>query len=125
MFTARADAFLRICYACRFPYSLLLSQKDRHELVHASIGEKQIRCVREERRRRHNGALSWSPLPNATNLLFTNAGMNQFGASGRSDDDGTMVCCFSRKKSRNDCRISADVMMNTVLLLVYCCFRSH
>ena len=35
---------------------------------------------------------------------------NKFGASGRSDDDGTMVCCFSRKKSRNDCRICADVM---------------
>ena len=37
---------------------------------------------------------------------------SSFGASGRSEDDGTMVCCFSRKKSRNDCRISADVMGN-------------
>ena len=26
-------------------------------------------------------------------------------------DDGTMVCCFSPKKSRNDCRICAEVMM--------------
>jgi WD40 repeat protein len=25
-------------------------------------------------------------------------------------DDGTMVCCFDLKKSRNDCRISALVM---------------
>jgi 4-amino-4-deoxy-L-arabinose transferase-like glycosyltransferase len=38
----------------------------------------------------------------------------RFGASGNSGDDGTIVCCFSRKKSRNDCRISAEVM---VLLL--------
>src|SRR5260370_30678966 len=35
---------------------------------------------------------------------------NKFGASGKSDDDGTMVCFFSRKKSRNDCRIWAEVM---------------
>ena len=38
---------------------------------------------------------------------------SRFGASGRSDDDGTMVCFFSRKKSRNDCRISVDVMGDT------------
>jgi mannose-6-phosphate isomerase-like protein (cupin superfamily) len=35
---------------------------------------------------------------------------SKFGASGSSDDDGTMVCCFSRKKSRNDCRICAEVI---------------
>jgi hypothetical protein len=35
----------------------------------------------------------------------------RLGDSGRSDDDGTMVCFFSRKKSRNDCRICAEVMM--------------
>src|SRR6266536_3169660 len=35
----------------------------------------------------------------------------RLGASGRSDDDGTMVCCFSRKKSRKLCRISVPVMM--------------
>jgi len=34
----------------------------------------------------------------------------RFGLSGISDDDGTIVCCFSRKKSRKDWRISADVM---------------
>jgi hypothetical protein len=36
----------------------------------------------------------------------------RFGAPGKSDDDGTMVCFFSRKKSRNDCLISAEVMMS-------------
>src|SRR5437867_1166824 len=34
----------------------------------------------------------------------------RLGESGRSDDDGTMVCFFSRKKSRNDCLIWAEVM---------------
>ena len=34
----------------------------------------------------------------------------RFGASGKSDDDGTIVCCFSRKKSRNDCLIWAEVI---------------
>jgi hypothetical protein len=28
-----------------------------------------------------------------------------------SDEDGTMVCCFDLKKSRNDCRICADVII--------------
>src|SRR5438552_18561584 len=50
---------------------------------------------------------------------------NRFGASGRSDDDGIMVCFFSWKKSRNDCRISDDVMMNTVLLLDQSCLQSR
>src|SRR5438552_15964886 len=36
---------------------------------------------------------------------------SRFGASGSSDEDGTMVCFFSRKKSRNDCRISAEVII--------------
>src|ERR1700676_3998441 len=35
---------------------------------------------------------------------------SRLGESGRSDDDGTMVCCFSRKKSRKDWRIWAEVM---------------
>src|SRR5437899_8899907 len=38
---------------------------------------------------------------------------SRFGASGSSDDDGTMVCFLSRKKSRNDCRISAEVIVIT------------
>ncbi|MED5259836.1 MAG: hypothetical protein VYC72_08345 [Verrucomicrobiota bacterium] len=32
------------------------------------------------------------------------------GDSGNKEDDGTMVCSFSWKKSRNDWRISLEVM---------------
>ena len=35
---------------------------------------------------------------------------SKLGASGKSDDDGTMICFFSRKKSRNDCLICAEVI---------------
>jgi hypothetical protein len=49
MFAAGADAFLRICHACRFPRGFLLSKEDRHELVHAGIGKKKIRRVRQQR----------------------------------------------------------------------------
>src|SRR5215217_873037 len=35
---------------------------------------------------------------------------SRLGEFGRSEPEGTMVCCFSRKKSRKDCRISAEVM---------------
>jgi hypothetical protein len=38
---------------------------------------------------------------------------SRFGASGNRGEDGTIVCFFSRKKSRNDCRISAEVMLTT------------
>ena len=51
-----------------------------------------------------------------TNWFMPALVKSRFGESGRSDDDGTMVCCFSRKKSRNDCRISADVMMSILLV---------
>ena len=48
--------------------------------------------------------------------ILTDASMpafvkSRFGASGRSDDDGTMVCSFSRKKSRNDLRMSEPVII--------------
>jgi ABC-type microcin C transport system duplicated ATPase subunit YejF len=33
------------------------------------------------------------------------------GESGMSELDGTMVCCFDLKKSRNDWRICADVII--------------
>ncbi len=45
-----------------------------------------------------------------TNWFMPALVKSRFGASGRSDDDGTMVCFFSRKKSRNDCRICAEVI---------------
>src|SRR5271155_108922 len=35
---------------------------------------------------------------------------SRFGASGSNELDGTMVCCFSRKKSRKLWRISAEVI---------------
>src|SRR5437763_13553909 len=44
---------------------------------------------------------------------------SRFGESGSSDADGTIVCCFSRKKSKNDCRISAEVMIGGTVAAVY------
>src|SRR6185437_11793699 len=38
---------------------------------------------------------------------------NRFGESGMRLDEGTMVCCFDLKKSRNDWRICADVIMSS------------
>src|SRR6185437_16509625 len=35
---------------------------------------------------------------------------SRFGESGMRLEDGTMVCCFDLKKSRNDCRISLLVI---------------
>jgi hypothetical protein len=36
---------------------------------------------------------------------------NRFGESGMSELDGTMVCCFDLKKSRNDWRICVLVII--------------
>jgi hypothetical protein len=36
---------------------------------------------------------------------------SRFGLSGMRLDEGTMVCCFDRKKSRNDWRICVLVIM--------------
>jgi hypothetical protein len=36
---------------------------------------------------------------------------SKFGESGMRLDEGTMVCCFDLKKSRNDWRICADVII--------------
>ena len=49
MFSAGADAFLRVGHARRIPLRLLLPEKNRHELVHARVGEEQIRRVGQER----------------------------------------------------------------------------
>jgi len=35
---------------------------------------------------------------------------SRFGEVGIKDADGTMVCFFSSKKSRKDCRISREVI---------------
>jgi hypothetical protein len=48
---------LRVSHARWFPWRFLLRQKNRHELVHTSIREKQIWRVGQKRRRRHDGVL--------------------------------------------------------------------
>src|SRR5580765_5255018 len=45
-----------------------------------------------------------------TNWFMPALVKSRFGESGKSDDEGTMVCFFSRKKSRNDWRISKLVI---------------
>ena len=45
MFPAGPNALLCVGHARRIPRRLLLSEKDRHELVHAGIREQQIRRV--------------------------------------------------------------------------------
>ena len=57
VFAAGANAFLRVGDARRVPQRLLLPEKDRHELVHTGVGEKQVGRVGQERGRRHNGVL--------------------------------------------------------------------
>src|SRR5438874_739865 len=46
-----------------------------------------------------------------TNWFMPALVKSRFGAFGSKGEEGTMVCCFSRKKSRKDCRICAEVMM--------------
>src|SRR6266513_1277939 len=57
MFAAGPNALLCVGHARRTPLRFFLSKKNRHELVHADIREKQIRSVGQKRRRRHNGVL--------------------------------------------------------------------
>ena len=52
-----------------------------------------------------------SPRKMGTNWFMPALVNSRFGESGMSDDDGTMVCFFSRKKSRNCWRIWALVSM--------------
>ena len=48
VFPPGANAFLRVDNARRLPGRLLLAEKNGHELIHAGVGEKQIRRVRHE-----------------------------------------------------------------------------
>ena len=57
MFAASPNAFLRVGHARRIPERLLLREKNRDKLIHACIGEKQIRRVGQQRGRRHNRVL--------------------------------------------------------------------
>jgi hypothetical protein len=43
-------------------------------------------------------------------LVHPRVGKGKFGESGIKLDRGTIVCCFSRKKSRKELRVSALVM---------------
>src|SRR3954449_6110319 len=52
-----------------------------------------------------------SPRKMGTNWFMPALVNSRFGESGSSDDEGTIVCCFSRKKSRKDWRIWALVIM--------------
>jgi hypothetical protein len=54
---AGADALLRVDDAGRVPARLLLPEKNRDELVHPGVCEKQIWRVRQKRARRHDGML--------------------------------------------------------------------
>src|SRR5438046_2245649 len=65
-------------------------------------------CVSATRGGVHSGFCC--PRKIGTNWFMPAFVKSRFGASGSSDADGTMVCCFSRKKSRKDWRISAAVM---------------
>ena len=49
MLASGADAFLGVGGARRIEGRPLLAEENRHELVHARIGEKEIRRVRQER----------------------------------------------------------------------------
>src|SRR6266404_4893022 len=60
------------------------------------------------------GGFCW-PRKIGTNWFMPAFVKRRLGESGRRDDGGTMVCCFSRKKSRNDCRICAEVMVISLI----------
>jgi hypothetical protein len=46
---------LRVRDAWGIPRGLLLAQKNRHELIHARVGEEEIGRIREKRGRGHDG----------------------------------------------------------------------
>src|SRR5579872_5706375 len=52
------------------------------------------------------------PRKMGTNWFMPAFVKSRFGESGIRLDDGTMVCCFDLKKSRNDWRISLLVMFS-------------
>src|SRR5438552_16613103 len=79
-------------------------------------------CVSTTRGGFHGGFCC--PRKIGTNWFMPAFVKSRFGASGKSNDEGTIVCCFSRKKSRNDCRICAEVICGS-LLLDQSCLQSH
>src|SRR5207248_8397383 len=69
-------------------------------------------CVSATRGGSHDGFCC--PRKIGTNWFMPAFVKSRFGESGKSEADGTMVCCFSRKKSRKDWRICAEVMRNEI-----------
>src|SRR5260370_10191554 len=67
-------------------------------------------CVLATRGGFHGGF--FCPRKIGTNWFMPALVKSRVGASANSEDEGTMLCCFSRKKSRNDCRIFAEVMLS-------------
>src|SRR6266566_8815597 len=67
-------------------------------------------CVSATRGGFHDGFCC--PRKIGTNWFMPALVKSRLGASGSRDDEGTMVCCFSRKKSRKDWRISVEVMVS-------------
>src|SRR5260370_8946783 len=53
------------------------------------------------------------PRKMGTNWFMPALVKSRFGASGSRLEEGTMVCCFDLKKSRNDWRISALVIFKS------------
>src|ERR1700731_4943214 len=81
MFPSGTNTFLRVGDARRIPRRLLLPEKKRNELVHPRVCEEQVRRIREERRRRHDGV-----------LLFAKEiekGLADFGGGPDSSRDGS------------------------------------
>src|SRR5436309_14940740 len=79
-------------------------------------------CVSATRGGCHEGFCC--PRKIGTNWFIPAFVKSRFGASGSRDEDGTMVCCFSRKKSRKDCRICAEVMMSYLARKQVSCERT-
>ena len=57
MFPAGPNALLGVDHAWWIPDRFLLGEKNRDELIHAGVGEKQIGRVRHQRRRGHDRVL--------------------------------------------------------------------
>src|SRR5438046_1258665 len=53
------------------------------------------------------------PRKMGTNWFMPALVNSRFGESGRRLEDGTIVCCFDLKKSRNDWRICDDVITHS------------
>src|SRR5260370_38663757 len=68
-------------------------------------------CVSATRGGFHDGFCC--PRKIGTNWFMPALVKSRFGASGSRDEEGTMVCLFSRKKSRKDWRISPDLLLTS------------